>query len=100
MEEKGGPDHIACGSCGKYNSHRRRVRLGPICSESRVDGEIFKKFLKICCRCWQQEKKPATGECGCSGVQLREADGAVGLLQESHGGGGQEQGPCQLLNYP
>ena len=63
MEEKGGPDHIACGSCGKFNSHRRMIRSGLICSESMVDGEVFKKFLKICCRCWQQEKKLATGTC-------------------------------------
>jgi hypothetical protein len=62
MDEKGGPDHIACGSCGKYNSHRRMIRSGLICSESEVDGEIFKKFLKVCCRCWQQERKLATGE--------------------------------------
>ena len=63
MEEKGGPDHIACGSCGKFNSHRLMIRSGLICSESMVDGEVFKKFLKICCRCWQQEKKLATGTC-------------------------------------
>eukprot|EP00435_Cladocopium_sp_Y103_P010463 s2420_g2.t1 len=62
LEEKGGPDHIACGSCGKYNSHRRMIRSGLICSETTVDGEVFKKFLKVCCRCWQQERKLATGE--------------------------------------
>lgn len=64
MEEKGGPDHIQCGSCGKFNSHRRMIRSGLIFTETKdPDGEVFKKFLKICCRCWQQEKKLATGEC-------------------------------------
>lgn len=65
MEEKGGPDHIQCGSCGKFNSHRRMIRSGLVFTETKdPGGEVFKKFHKVCCRCWQQEKKLATGaEC-------------------------------------
>ena len=54
-------DHICCGSCKKWNSHRRMITSGVVCFQTAdEDGVIKTKYKKICARCWTAEKNLST----------------------------------------